>query len=127
MMVGILAMRPPLTHAGFKREEISLTEYGVARSYKFRSLHTFKEDCMAFYAEMEGNMEGETQYVGFTGVSMSDIDGIDDIRSELPRMRIFYDMNQEILIVKFMVGTAHEISGGLLDLNLTDWLFLGLV
>ena len=37
-----------------------LTEYGVARSYMFSFLHTFKEDCMAFYAEMEeGSMEGE--------------------------------------------------------------------
>lgn len=82
---------------------------------------------MVFYVEMEGNMEGEIQYVGFIGVSMSDIDGIDDIWSELFRMRIFYDMNQEILIVKFMVGIVYEIFGGLLDLNLIDWLFFGLV
>jgi len=35
-------------------------------------------------------MEGETQYMGFTSVSMSDIDArIDDIRSELPKMRFF--------------------------------------
>ncbi|KAG0584596.1 hypothetical protein KC19_3G221000 [Ceratodon purpureus] len=96
-----------------------LTEYGVARSYTFKSLHTFKEDCKAFYAEMEeGKMEGETQYVGFTGVSMSDLDGIDDIRNHLPKMRFFYDMNQEILIVKFMVGTAHELSVGLLGIEL---------
>ena len=95
-----------------------LTEYGVARSHTFGSLFAFKDNCGAFYAEMEhGNMEGETQYVGFTSVSMSDIDGIDDVRSELPRMRIFYDMNQEILIVKFMVGTAHEICTNLLGMD----------
>ncbi|KAG0589633.1 hypothetical protein KC19_1G035300 [Ceratodon purpureus] len=103
----------------FQDRENFLTEYGVARSYTFNSLRTFKEDCEAFYAEMEeGNMKGETQYVGFTRVSMSDLDGIDDIRSHLPKMRFFYDMNQEILIVKFMVGTAHELSAGLLGIEL---------
>ena len=33
-------------------------------------------------------------------------------------MRFFYDMNQEILIVKFMEGVTYEVFGGLLRLEL---------
>ena len=55
--------------------------------------------------------------MGFTGVSMSDLDEIDGIRRKLPKMRFFYDMNQEILIVKFMEGVTHEVSRSLFGLE----------
>jgi len=79
-------------------------------------MYDFKEVCRDFYTDMvEGNMtEGEIQYLGFTHVRMRDIVHIDEIRSEIPKMRILYDCNEEILIMKFMVGVTHELCAGLL-------------
>ena len=37
---------------------------------------------------------------------------------ELSKMRFFYDMNQKILIIKFMEGVTHEVSKGLLGFEL---------
>jgi len=68
--------------------------------------HTFKEVCNDFYANI---VEGDTWYLGFTHVKMSDIVDIEEIRDEIPQMRILYDHSQEALIMKIIGGRSHEM------------------
>jgi hypothetical protein len=48
-------------------------------------------------------------------VRRSNIEAIDKIRSKIPKMTILYDSEEEILIMKFMVGVKHEMCAGLLN------------
>jgi hypothetical protein len=59
-------------------------------------------------------MEGKTQYVGFIHAMMNDINSIDKIWREIPRMTILYDYIEEIMIMKFTVGVIHELCAGML-------------
>jgi len=77
---------------------------------------TFVKVCNEFYTDLvEGNTtEGETQYLGFMHLRMSDIADIDEIRNDIPKMRILYDCREEILIMKFIVGVTHYTCSRLL-------------
>jgi hypothetical protein len=97
--------------------ESLLSVYSIPEPHSFRSLYLFKETCKRFYTLLD---EGEEKnpYLGFTHVTMSDFEAIDEIRSEVPMMTIHYDWNEETLIVKFMVGPHHETCAELLAMEL---------
>jgi len=99
--------------------ETLLSEYSIPEPHAFRSLDLFKETCKSFYTLLE---EGEEKnpHLGFSHVTMSDFEAIDEIRSEVPKMTIHYDWNEEVLIVKFMVGSHHETCARLLEFKFYD-------
>jgi hypothetical protein len=76
-------------------------------------LSGFKRICGDFYMAMK--VGGGGQYLGFSNVKRNDIEAIDKIRSDIPKMTILYDSEEEILIMKFMVGIKHEMCAGLLN------------
>jgi hypothetical protein len=53
--------------------------------------------------------------LGFSNVKRNDIEAIDKIRSDIPKMTILYDSEEEILIMKFLVGVKHEMCASLLN------------
>ena len=84
-----------------------MSEYKISHPHAFRSLFGFKETCTTYYALVEE--KGGSPYLGFTHVRMKNIEDIDKIRSQIPKMTIHYDWGEEILIVKFMVGVPHVL------------------
>jgi hypothetical protein len=89
-----------------------LDEYRIHHQHTFGSLSDFKRICGDFYTAMK---VGGGQYLGFSNVKRSDIEAIDKIGSNIPKMTILYDSEEEILIMKFMVGVKHEMCAGLLN------------
>jgi hypothetical protein len=57
----------------------------------------------------------ELQYIAVKNVSTSDIEYIDQLRScgDLPQMRILYDEEKKLMIVKLMPGLPHEVAANL--------------
>jgi len=92
-------------------ETLGYDQYEIDR-HTFGSLSGFKRICRNFYTAMR---LGRGQYLGFSNVKRSDIEAIDMIRSDIPKMTIRYDSEEEVLIMKFMAGIKHEIFAGLLD------------
>ena len=56
----------------------------------------------------------EVQYVAVKNVSTSDMEHIDYLRGrgDLPQMRILYDEDERVMIVKLMPGLPHEVASG---------------
>ena len=52
-----------------------------------------------------------THYLAFFGMSKEDFEKVDRSCNHLPLMRFLYDSKLELLIVKIMVGKAHEWCG----------------
>ena len=106
-------------YGGDQEVESLLSIYSIPEPHSFRSLDLFKETCNRFYTLLE---EGEEKnpYLGFSHVTMSDFEAIDEIRSEVPMMTIHYEWNEEALIVKFMVGPHHETCARLLAFMFYD-------
>ena len=50
-------------------------------------------------------------YLAFFGMSKEDLEKVDRSRCHLPSMRFLYDSELELLVVKIMVGKAHEWCG----------------
>ncbi|KAG0567670.1 hypothetical protein KC19_7G153100 [Ceratodon purpureus] len=89
-----------------------LDEYEIHDRHTFGSLSSFKRICRNFHTAMR---VGRGQYLGFSNVKRSDIEAIDMIRRDIPKMTIRYDAEEEVLIIKFMAGAETEIFAGLLD------------
>jgi hypothetical protein len=67
-----------------------LSAYGIFDPYSFKSLYCFKETCKDFYTLLEKGVES-SPYLGFTHVTMSDFEAIDEIPSEVPKMIVHYN------------------------------------
>jgi hypothetical protein len=89
-----------------------LDEYRIHHQHTFGSLSDFKRIWGDFYTAMK---VGGGQYLGFSNVKRNDIEAIDKIRSDIPKMTILYDSEEEILIMKFLVGVKHEMCASLLN------------
>jgi hypothetical protein len=65
-----------------------LDEYRIHHRHTFGSLSNFKCICGDFYMAMKvwGGL-----YLGFSNVKRSDIEAIDKIRTDIPKMTILYD------------------------------------
>jgi hypothetical protein len=99
--------------------ESLLSAYRIHDPHSFRSLVLFKKTCNDFYSLLERGVES-CPYLGFTHVTRRDLEDIDEIRGEVPKMTILYDWHEETLIVKFMVGVAHGFCTRLLALVFID-------
>lgn len=93
-------------------ETLGYDQYEIHDRHTFGSLSGFKRICRNFYTAMR---VGRGQYLEFSNVKRSDIEAIDMISSDIPKMTIRYDSEEEVLIMKFMAGIKHEIFAGLLD------------
>ncbi|KAG0566006.1 hypothetical protein KC19_7G030900 [Ceratodon purpureus] len=93
-------------------ETLSYDQYEIHDRHTFGSLSGFKRICRNFHTAMRA---GRGQYLGFSNVKRSDIEDIDTIRREIPKMTIRYDSEEEVLIIKFMAGAVHGTFAGLLS------------
>lgn len=105
-----------------RREEL-LSGYEIYRPCTFESLNQFKKVCETSSAALalkqfkkvcETSSADGKQYVAFENVTSKNFEDIEKLREAsnktLPRMRILYDRVSEILIVKFMPGSFHDIA-----------------
>jgi hypothetical protein len=119
--LNILLSVGSMAQLDYERENL-LSAYGIPNPHSFTSLDRFKKTCNHFYTLLEEGEES-SPYLGFIHVTMSNFETIDEVRerratrSTLPKMTIFYDWNEETLIVKFRVGVYHEACARLLAME----------
>jgi hypothetical protein len=74
----------------------------------------WKNVCLQHYEKLAAQITTmATKYLTFCNVCEDDLVAIDKSRRNLPALRILYDSRMELLIVKLMVGKAHEWAGNL--------------
>ena len=78
----------------------------------FTDMENFCNICMRHSEALNEGMK-VSQYLAFRNVKKGTLDQIDLMHEEervlLPRMRILFDTRVELLIMKFIVGVAHEL------------------
>jgi hypothetical protein len=75
----------------------------------FTSAAGWKNVCLQHYERLAAQTTiMATKYLAFCNVCEDDLVAIDRSRRNLPTLRILYDSTMELLIVKLMVGKAHE-------------------
>ena len=100
------------------REEL-LSGYGICNAsvHRFTTLKNFKKICMEGYDYDLGRVL--TRYVAFDNVDNKNVLAIDqhrENRRDLPNMRVLYDEELHLLIIKVMVGVHHESAGKLIEM-----------
>ena len=103
------------------REEL-LSGYGIrnASVHHFTTLKNFKKICMEGYDYDLGRVL--THYVAFDNVDNKNVLAFDqhrENRRDLPNMRVLYDEELHLLIIKVMVGIHHESAVGLIATMVT--------
>ena len=79
----------------------------------FTSVQRWRNACLRRYERLVDQMTTMgTVYLVFSEVTKDNFVKIERSRLDLP-IRIFYDPSMELLIMKLMVGKAHELVGNL--------------
>jgi hypothetical protein len=92
--------------------------YGICDN-RYVSLYYFKMACFEFYKLLEHGFESSL-HLGFSHVTSRDFIAIDEAWNDLPKYTVLYDSQEEILILKFVLGIAHEFCSRLLFLAFTN-------
>ena len=78
----------------------------------FISVQKWKNVCLERYEWMVAETTVmATHYLAFFGMFKEDLEKVDRSHCHLPSMHFLYDSGLELLIVKIMVGKAHEWCG----------------
>ena len=94
-----------------------MSGYGICNAsiHRFTTLKNFKKICMEGYDYDFGRVL--TRYVAFDNVDNKNILVIDqhrENRRDLPNMRVLYDEELHLLVIKDMLGKHHEKVGGMI-------------
>jgi hypothetical protein len=86
---------------------------------RYVSLDYFKIACFEHCRRLERGFESSL-HLGFSHLTSRDFDAIEEARNDLPRFTVLYDSQEEILILKFRLGVAHEFCSRLVASAFTD-------
>jgi hypothetical protein len=86
---------------------------------RYVSLDYFKIACFEHCRRLERGFESSL-HLGFSHLTSRDFDAIEEARNDLPRFTVLYDSQEEILILKFRCGVAHEFCSRLVASAFTD-------
>ncbi|KAG0618109.1 hypothetical protein M758_4G039700 [Ceratodon purpureus] len=97
-----------------------LSEYPDLPRVTFSTVASFRTECKSHWS---GLINGQgCPYKAYIGVTEEDFQAIDSLRESrncaLPRISLLYDRSEGSMVVKFMVGVAHESVG-----RLFEWTF----